>query len=39
MAKKEKASVSKVVKPKKKGEQKKHRNKHESVKKYNSQGR
>lgn len=39
MAKKEKASVSRVVKPKKKGAQKKHRNKHESVKLYKAQGR
>jgi hypothetical protein len=39
MAKKEKVSIAVVKKAKKKGEQKKHRNKHESVKKYNSQGR
>jgi hypothetical protein len=32
-------SVGRVVKPKKKGSAKKHPNKHESVKKYNSQGR
>ena len=38
MAKKETTST-RLVKAKKKGEQKKHRNKHESVKKYNSQGR
>ena len=38
MAKKE--QLTRIVKKtKKKGTQKKHRNKHESVKKYNSQGR
>jgi hypothetical protein len=39
MAKKEKAVSSRVLKPKKKGVAKKHLNKHESKKLYNSQGR
>ena len=39
MAKVKQASVGRVVKPKKKGSAKKHRNKHESVKKYKGQGR
>jgi len=38
MAKKE-STGTRLVKPKKKGDAKKHRNKHESVKKYNAQGR
>lgn len=39
MAKVKQTSVGRVLKPKKKGKQKKHRNKHESVKAYNGQGR
>jgi hypothetical protein len=39
MAKVKQASVGRVVKPKKKGSQKKSRNKKESVKAYRGQGR
>ena len=38
-AKAKQISVGRVSKPKKKGAQKKHRNKKESVKPYNKQGR
>ena len=38
-AKIKQANVGRVIKPKKKGKYKKHRNKHESVKAYRGQGK